>query len=218
MLLGGAMKEEDRLMASANKELALLAEKHLLNGYLGVLRGNKVIYLHTVQSSGPVVVRIAVGSQVNAHSTALGKVLLSELDHSDVKAVLGRAPYAQFTPNTLTQWSALSEELETVRAKGFALSREENINGVVFVRCGDPRRLRQDRCGAERSLPFNRTGQGRMAAAHPAVTGRRPSLLEGAGLSRRRDPPCRSDRPCRLKSRRDRAKQAARRRCSMPRA
>jgi len=72
MLLGGAMRSEDRLMASADKELRLLADKHLLNGYLGVLRDNKVVYLHTVQSSGPVVVRISVGSQVNAHSTALG--------------------------------------------------------------------------------------------------------------------------------------------------
>ena len=53
--------------------MRLLADKHLLNGYLGVLRDNKVVYLHTVQSSGPVVVRISVGSQVNAHSTALGK-------------------------------------------------------------------------------------------------------------------------------------------------
>ena len=131
MLLGGSMMAEDRLMASAINELALLADKHLLNGYLGVLRDNKVIYLHTVQSSGPVVVRISVGSQVNAHSTALGKVLLSGLDNSAVKAVLGKAPYAQFTPNTLTQWSALSSELETVRSNGFAVSREENINGVV---------------------------------------------------------------------------------------
>ena len=131
MLLGGAMRSEDRLMASADKELRLLADKHLLNGYLGVLRDNKVVYLHTVQSSGPVVVRISVGSQVNAHSTALGKALLSELDTSTVKTVLGRAPYAQFTAHTLTQWSGLSEELAAIRRKGFALSREENINGVV---------------------------------------------------------------------------------------
>ncbi len=131
MLLGGAMKSEDRLMASASKELQLLADRHLLNGYLGVLRDNKIVYLDTVQSSGPVVVRISVGSQVNPHSTALGKVLLSELDTSAVKAVLGRAPYVQVTPNTLTQWSTLAEELEAVRRKGFAISREENINGVV---------------------------------------------------------------------------------------
>jgi DNA-binding IclR family transcriptional regulator len=131
MLLGGTMMTEDRLLASADKELQLLADRHLLNGYLGVLRDNKVIYLHTVQSSGPVVVRISVGSEVNAHSTALGKALLSDLDTAAVKAVLGRAPYTQFTSHTLTQWSALSDELEAVRAKGFALSREENINGVV---------------------------------------------------------------------------------------
>ena len=131
MLLGGTMMSEDRLMAAANKELRLLADKHLLNGYLGVLRDNKIIYLHTVQSSGPVVVRISVGSQVNAHSTALGKILLSELETPAVKAVLGRAPYLQLTPNTITQWSALSEELATIRSQGFALSREENIHGVV---------------------------------------------------------------------------------------
>jgi DNA-binding IclR family transcriptional regulator len=131
MLLGGAMKSEDRLLTAVNKELQILADKHLLNGYLGVLRDNKVVYLHTVQSSGPVVVRIAVGSQVNAHSTALGKVLLAQLDTAAVKAVLGRAPYVAFTPNTLTQWSALSEELATIRRNGFAISREENINSVV---------------------------------------------------------------------------------------
>jgi DNA-binding IclR family transcriptional regulator len=37
----------------------------------------------------------------------------------------------QFTANTLTQWSGLSEELAAIRRKGFALSREENINGVI---------------------------------------------------------------------------------------
>ena len=46
MLLGGTMRSEDRLMASADKELRLLADKHLLNGYLGVLRDNKIVYAH----------------------------------------------------------------------------------------------------------------------------------------------------------------------------
>ena len=129
--LGSAMRSDDNLLSIAHGELRLLADKYFLNGYLGALRDNKVVYLHTVQSSGPVVVRIAVGSPVNAHSTALGKILLCELDPSAIKAVLGRAPYRQLTAKTLTQWSALSEELATARSKGFAVSREENINGVV---------------------------------------------------------------------------------------
>ena len=74
MQLGGAMVTEDRLISLAAKELQQLADNHQLNGYLGALRNDRVVYLHSVQSSGPVVVRVAAGSQVNPHSTALGKV------------------------------------------------------------------------------------------------------------------------------------------------
>ena len=55
MQLGGAMITEDRLISLAAKELQQLADSHLLNGYLGALRNNRVVYLHSAQSSGPVV-------------------------------------------------------------------------------------------------------------------------------------------------------------------
>jgi DNA-binding IclR family transcriptional regulator len=129
--LGGAMITEDRLISLVAKELQQLADTHQLNGYLGALRNNRVVYLHSVQSSGPVVVRVAAGSEVNPHSTALGKVLLAELPIAEVRPIVGKPPYAQFTPRTLTQWTALSTELEATRKRGFAISREENISGIV---------------------------------------------------------------------------------------
>lgn len=131
MLLGGAMMAQDRLIAVATKELQLLADKHFLNGYLGVIRDNRVIYLLSVQSSGPVTVRATVGAQINAHSTALGKALIAELPQADIKAIVGRTPYHGCTPSTITQWAALAAELETVRRSGFAVSQEENIVGIV---------------------------------------------------------------------------------------
>jgi DNA-binding IclR family transcriptional regulator len=131
MQLGGAMITEDRLISLAAKELQELADNHQLNGYLGALRNNRVVYLHSVQSSGPVVVRVSAGSQVNPHSTALGKILLAYLPVSDVRTVVGKPPYEQFTPRTVTQWSALSAELETTRRRGFAIAREENISGII---------------------------------------------------------------------------------------
>jgi DNA-binding IclR family transcriptional regulator len=131
MQLGGAMITEDRLSSLAARELQQLADDHQLNGYLGALRNNRVVYLHSVQSSGPVVVRVAAGSQVNPHSTALGKILLAQLPVSDAKSVLGKSPYEQFTPRTIIQWSALSAELEATRRRGFAIAREENISGII---------------------------------------------------------------------------------------
>lgn len=129
--LGGAMITEDRLISLAAKELQQLADNHLLNGYLGALRNSRVVYLHSVQSSGPVVVRIAVGSHVNPHSTALGKILMAQLPVSEVRSLVGKPPYEQFTPRTITQWSALTAELEVARRRGFAISREENISGII---------------------------------------------------------------------------------------
>ena len=131
MTLGSAMASEDRLLATAGEELQHLADQFQLNAYLGALRDNRVIYLKTVQSSGPIVVRAAVGSRANAHSTALGKALLAPLDQAEIEALLGPAPYDRLTPATITDWPALLAELQVVRSRGFAIAREENIVGVV---------------------------------------------------------------------------------------
>jgi DNA-binding IclR family transcriptional regulator len=131
MLLGGAMMAEDRLMGVARTELQRLADVHFLNGYLGVRRDNRIIYLLSVQSSGPVTVRATVGARINAHSTALGKALIAELPAAEIKAIAGRAPYEQCTPHTITQWTALSADLERVRSAGYAASQEENISGIA---------------------------------------------------------------------------------------
>jgi len=48
-----------------------------------------------------------------------------------VKSIVGKPPYEPFTPRTITQWSALASELEVTRARGFAISREENIAGIM---------------------------------------------------------------------------------------
>jgi DNA-binding IclR family transcriptional regulator len=131
MTLGSTMIGEDGLLVCAGEALQHLADAFQLNGYLGALRDGRVVYLKAVQSSGPIVVRAGVGSRANAHSTALGKVLLAQLEAGEVEALLGPAPYPQCTPATITELSPLLAELEAVRRRGFAASTEENIVGVV---------------------------------------------------------------------------------------
>lgn len=130
-MLARAATAGDQLKIVATKELQRLADDRHLNGYLGILRDNQIFYVLNVQSSGPIALRAAVGDRVNAHSTALGKALIAELPVTEVKAVVGRAPYEQCTPNTITQWNELAAELDRVRRSGFAVSQGENIYGVV---------------------------------------------------------------------------------------
>jgi DNA-binding IclR family transcriptional regulator len=133
LLLGAAMRRDDRLLATASGELQRLADDHRLNGYLGVLRDGNVIYLHCAQSSGPIAVRIMPGARCNPHSTAMGKALLAELPPEGVALVVGAPPYERFTANTITEPAPLAEELATIRQQGFAFAREENLPGVISI-------------------------------------------------------------------------------------
>ena len=133
LLLGTAMRRDDRLLATASDELHRLADDHRLNGYLGVLRDGNVVYLHCAQSSGPIAVRIMPGARCNPHSTAMGKALLAELPPDGVALVVGAAPFEKFTASTITDPALLADELATIRRQGFAFAREENLPGVISI-------------------------------------------------------------------------------------
>src|SRR5690606_37994016 len=55
--LGWSLTKKDRLISVVKPELDILAAKHLLNGYLGILRGTRAIYILSTQSEGPIVIR-----------------------------------------------------------------------------------------------------------------------------------------------------------------
>lgn len=66
------------------------------------------------------------------HSTAIGKSILAHLPEEQVRALIASAGLPPRTPNTLTSPEALLAELETVRARGFAMDDEEN---EATIRC-----------------------------------------------------------------------------------
>jgi DNA-binding IclR family transcriptional regulator len=131
--VGNAFLSANTLARESMAELQGLAEGHQLNSYLGVRRGRAVVYLLAVQSSGPIVIKGAPGTETHLHTTALGKVLLAELPDSEIKNLLGSQPYERLTPKTQTRCAPLLAELHAVREKGYAVSDEENLAGVYAI-------------------------------------------------------------------------------------
>jgi DNA-binding IclR family transcriptional regulator len=158
VLLGSLMRREDPLLATSTAELNRLAETHRLNGYLGALREGGLLYLNSVQSSGPITVRTTPGSRAHAHSTAMGKALLAELAPEAAAAVLGAPPFPRLTDATITDPERLADELAAVRRRGYALAREENLPGVISI--GAVIRDMSDRAVAAISVAF-------LASEHP---------------------------------------------------
>ncbi|WP_159591081.1 IclR family transcriptional regulator [Chelativorans xinjiangense] len=124
---------KDRLVGRAEQELQALAAENCFNAFLGVRRGDRGIYLLTVQSSGPVVIRSAPGESFRLHSTALGKVLLSGLGREAIAGILGRGPFERLTPATITDPGALAAEVGAAEERGHAISVDENFVGLVAV-------------------------------------------------------------------------------------
>lgn len=118
------------LHAVSLPELRLMAERDQVNSYLGVLRGRAIVYLEALQSRGPIAIVSTPGSSAPLHSTAFGKALLAELPDQEVAAMLEPEPFARLTPKTKTTLDELMRELQEVRRTGFAVSDEENIEGV----------------------------------------------------------------------------------------
>lgn len=107
--------------------------------------GIDVIYL--AKRDGVYAVRLAStpGRALPATCTATGKAMLATLDDQEVRARLADAvPFPQLTPNSITTEDALFQELDLIRARGYALDQEEVIEGVVCVGVAIPRQSATD--------------------------------------------------------------------------
>jgi len=74
-----------------------------------------------------------VGNVFDMHITAIGKVLLAEMDDDEVSAIVDEWGLPEYTEHTLTDEEALFEELEEVRETGLAFNHEEMLSGLSAV-------------------------------------------------------------------------------------
>jgi IclR family KDG regulon transcriptional repressor len=100
--------------------------------HVAVLDGADVIYLVKADSTHPVRMVSGVGRRLPAHCTAVGKILLSELDAASLDVVL-KGALPGMTPQSITDPERLREHLERVRAEGVAVDLGESDSEMRCV-------------------------------------------------------------------------------------
>lgn len=93
--------------------------------HLGVYSQGEVVELAHVRSDQAITVSARSGQRWPAYCTALGKVLLADLPAAELKGFLRDVRLERRAPRTITDSGALKRELERVRARGWAVDREE---------------------------------------------------------------------------------------------
>jgi DNA-binding IclR family transcriptional regulator len=100
---------------------------------LAILDDDEVLYIDRELGTRTLGMQSHVGKREKAHSTALGKALLSQLDEDELGEYLSKYSLDPITPNTITRPKKLRQELTNFRHQGYAVDMEENEIGGVCI-------------------------------------------------------------------------------------
>lgn len=74
----------------------------------------------------------SVGSAIPLHAGAVAKAVLAYLP-ADIRSSIVAGPLEKMTDQTITDPAVLAHDLEDIRARGYAISRDETYSGVYGI-------------------------------------------------------------------------------------
>ena len=179
-LIGVSAVRQQDLVGVARPVLERLHAK--LDGAttLGRLDGQHVIYVDQVDNIK--VAPLPAGS-IPAHCTSLGKMMLSQLELDELRALYPQERLDTLTERSISSRSALEADLDVARRRGFAVSNQELLPGVTSVAVALPG-LAGCGYGMSAALPARRMTPSTRSGAVRALTG---AAAELSALSETRD-------------------------------
>ncbi len=121
------------LKTEATPLMHKLATRFGATSYLGILENNEVTYLERAEQFNSLRLYTQIGKREPLHCTGLGKVLMAALPEAEFEYIARQLTYERYTPNTITSYEAFREEMEVVRARGYAVDRDERDPDIECV-------------------------------------------------------------------------------------
>jgi DNA-binding IclR family transcriptional regulator len=110
-----------------------LARQLSLSAHIGVLEGRDVLYIARRTPNVHLVSNVGIGSRLPAHATTMGRVLLANMDATDLAALYDGVALQRFTDRTPTTFAALLEQRKADLASGLAWSDSNFDVGISSV-------------------------------------------------------------------------------------
>jgi DNA-binding IclR family transcriptional regulator len=117
----------------AAKKVTELAEETEERSQFVIEELGRGVFLYRESGAHAVETGSGTGKRMYLHSTSAGKAILAHLPDETVDGILDRWGLPAVTPATITDEGTLRDELADIRDRGFALNREENIEGLHAV-------------------------------------------------------------------------------------
>jgi IclR family transcriptional regulator, KDG regulon repressor len=132
--LGRTAHQYSTLCRQATPFLRRLSEMAEVTVNLAIIdrREEKAFFVEQVDSLELLEIQYQVGSEASPYATSVGKVLFAHLA-SDAMNLRLKQSLQSMTRHTITDFAALEREFDNVRLRGYAIDREEVVNGICCV-------------------------------------------------------------------------------------
>ncbi|MBH1963373.1 MAG: helix-turn-helix domain-containing protein [Comamonadaceae bacterium] len=158
----------------AEPEVEALVNRVKESSSVAVLDGAEIVYVMRVPTHKIMKISLGIGSRLPAFCTSLGRVLLSDLEDSEIVKRLENAPHAALTRHTVTDVPKILSRIQQVRKQGWCLANQELEEGLISVAA--PLRGADGRIAAA----INVSGQANRTNAQEIQEKILPPLLETA--------------------------------------
>jgi DNA-binding IclR family transcriptional regulator len=132
-LLALAAATQFHIAEMARETLKALAKQTGETVDLSLIDQDKVVFIDQVTGTHRLTAISAIGVSFPLHSSANGKAMLAAMADEDIAKLRKRIRLSALTPNTITTWERLEQEIAAVRQRGCAYDREENSLGISAV-------------------------------------------------------------------------------------
>ena len=131
---GNHVEQHNILISTASPYLLDLRDQFFETVHLNTLLSDgSVLFAYRVPGKGSIVMNTVVGSQLEAYCTGTGKMLLACLDDENLHRIAGSYHYHRYTDTTITDKKALIDEINLIRARGYAIDNEESEVGLYCI-------------------------------------------------------------------------------------
>jgi DNA-binding IclR family transcriptional regulator len=100
--------------------------------HFAILNGTQVVYLYKFDSAHAIRIHSEVGKAIPAHTTAIGKAILSCFSDEEILALYPDKKLPAMTSKSITSFNVLLKQLQEIRSVSIAFEQEES---TPYVKC-----------------------------------------------------------------------------------
>ena len=133
--IGQVVPQQNQLINIDQRLLLELSNKTQEVVNLGILKQNETVLLSKIEGAQNALrVNMNPGEYEAIHATAIGKMMISELDADQIKELFDNAEsLPTYTPNTISNISDLIKEEQLTRQRGYSIDAEELCIGLYCI-------------------------------------------------------------------------------------